>query len=212
MIPKVKDYYLKDFELISSDTTHDFSIWVPDKLYIVLGRSNTIEESVRIDYAKQDDIEIVKRPSGGETVVLSDKMIVISYKFLPKKTIKIHDYFKKINSGIISALELVGIKGLQLKGISDIALDEKKILGSSMLKKSDFVFYHAVLNVSESPGIICKYLKHPKKEPDYRDGRTHEHFVTSIHNEGYMIDLNVIIDTLERAFSEFSSVHPSPVF
>jgi lipoate-protein ligase A len=212
MIQKVEPYNLKDYDLISANPVEDILIWVPDKTYIVLGKSNILKESVHIEHAVHDRIEIVKRPSGGETVVLSNKMIVISYKFLPEKTIKIHDYFKKINSGIISALELVGIKGLQLKGISDIALDEKKILGSSMLKKSDFVFYHAVLNVSESPGIICKYLKHPKKEPDYRDGRTHEHFVTSIHNEGYMIDLNVIIDTLERAFSEFSSVHPSPVF
>jgi lipoate---protein ligase len=202
MIPKVKDYYLKDFELISSDSNQEFRIWVPDKLYIVLGRSNTIEDSVHIDLAKQDDIEIMKRPSGGESVVLSDKMLIISYNFLTGNNIKIHDYFKIINSKILSALEKSGIKNLRFKGISDIAIGEKKILGSSMLKKFGYGFYHAVLNVSESPELIDKYLKHPSREPDYRKGRPHIDFVSSISNEGYHPNVKEITANIEKALVE----------
>lgn len=47
------------------------------------------------------------------------------------------------------------------------------------------VFYHAVLNIGETPEFIGRYLKHPAREPDYRIGRKHEDFVTSVRLAGY---------------------------
>lgn len=55
------------------------------------------------------------------------------------------------------------------------------------------VFYHAVLNVSETPEFIGRYLKHPSREPDYRSGRRHEDFVTSVHQAGFQIPIEDIL-------------------
>ncbi len=203
MLPEVKDYRLQDFEIFSTEKKNDFIIWIPDKTYIVLGRANHVEESVHLEYVVNNHIEILKRPSGGEAVLLSPRMIVIALKFQVEHRIKIHNYFKIINLKIISALETFGINNLQLKGISDIAIYEKKILGSAMYKKNDTAFYHAVLNVSESPDKINLYLKHPKREPDYRIGRTHVEFVTSLLNEGYQPDFNQLIKNIEFYLSHF---------
>jgi len=44
-----------------------------------------------------------------------------------------------------------------------------------------------VLNISEDPGIFERYLRHPRREPDYRQSRKHSDFVTSLKKEGYNI-------------------------
>ena len=109
--------------------------------------------------------------------------------------------FKEINSHLVDSLSKIGIKNLDSKGISDISIGEKKIIGSSMHLNGNQLFYHAVLNVNEDIGQISRYLKHPAKEPDYRRGRSHDEFVTSLYNEGYKIDFEIIENSLSEAFN-----------
>jgi lipoate-protein ligase A len=123
-------------------------------------------------------------------VILTPNTLVFSVKL--KINDNSHDYFRLINDRIIQSLENLGIKDVSMKGISDISIGEKKILGSSIYRKKDMLFYHAVLNVSEKTEIIQKYIKHPKREPDYRKGRKHCDFVSSIKAEGYDISISEI--------------------
>lgn len=195
-------YNLPDFEILESNKDFAFSIWQPDKKYIILGRSNNAEDSIFIEKAVNDNIEILKRPSGGETVILSPKTLVISVKLPIDNSLKVHKYFALINEKIIEALQNLGIENLRQKGISDISIGEKKILGSSIYKKPNSIFYHAVLNISESPETLEKYLKHPKREPDYRNGRKHSDFVTSLKNEIFEISSEIISGEISKTLSQ----------
>jgi lipoate-protein ligase A len=94
-------------------------------------------------------------------------------------------YFNAYNEKIIRALRGLGIKNLSANGISDICIGNQKILGSSIYRNKDRVFYHGVLNRAESVDVIERYLKHPLREPGYRDGRRHKDFVTSLSQQGY---------------------------
>jgi lipoate-protein ligase A len=201
------NYNLKDFEIFHNSRAFDFSVWIPDKTYIILGRANTAESSVFLEKAQNDNIRILKRPSGGETVILSPDTLVVSVKMTVNDVLKTHDHFEKINLKIIDALEVFGVKDLKLKGISDISIGPKKILGSSIYRKHNILFYHAVLNVSESVKRIEKYLKYPKREPDYRKGRSHSDFVTSVYKEGYDIDLIKLKLQLEQVLHELDPVN-----
>lgn len=199
---KVKSYDLKDYSIINSEKESDFLIWKPDKTYIILGRSNRIaSDSVHIAKAKENGIDIYKRPSGGEAVILSPNTLVISVKLPLNNEVKTHHYFKLINNSIIDALSELGVNQLGHKGISDISIGEKKILGSSIYRKQQTLFYHAVLNVSEPIENISIYLKHPKKEPDYRLGRNHEEFVTSLRKEGYLFSFNELSTKIHKSIA-----------
>ncbi len=197
MIVDAKHYNLQDFTIFTSTKDFDFFVWQPDKTYIVIGRANTVDASVFMEEAYKDGVEILKRPSGGESVILSPKTMVISVKLKINNALNTHKYFKIINEQIISALQQFGIQHLNMKGISDISIGDKKILGSSIYRKSDIIFYHAVLNVSESAEQIERYLKHPKREPDYRNGRSHHAFVTSLHKEGFVISVNKLTTAIK---------------
>ncbi len=197
MIEVIK-YNLPDFDIFNTDLKFEVSVWRPERTFLVIGQSNDAERSLKTDLVLRDNILVYKRPSGGEAVIITPNTLVISLVFKTDKLLNPKEYFAKINQAIIAALQHNGVEDLHQKGISDIAIGEKKIAGSSIYRKPDKVFYHAVLNVSEKPEVIARYLLHPQKEPDYRQGRDHSEFVTSLAEEGYMIDPEILRYDLEK--------------
>lgn len=199
---EILKYDLPDINIFYDDTTRkDYFIWIPDDYYIVLGNSNKPHENLIEKNIYADYVPVYKRPSGGETVVLTPNTLVISIKITLEKFFNPSAHFRYFNEKIIEALSRLGVENLYYRGISDIAIDDKKILGSSIYRRKKILFYHAVLNVSEAIETIERYIKHPIKEPDYRNGRNHHEFVTSLHAEGYKLSLKQITKSLEQSLS-----------
>lgn len=201
MAIEVLKYDLKDFSIFESQKDYDFCLWQPQDRLIILGRSNNPEEALNIDEVKNDNIKVYKRPSGGQSVILTSNTLVISVKVKIDNELNTQKYFKEINDKIMDALSSFGVKNLSMKGISDISIGNKKILGSSIYLRKNTLFYHAVLNISESVDVISRYLKHPSKEPDYRKGRSHKEFITSLIAEGYKINIAKLIPVLKTNLS-----------
>jgi len=197
---KTFKYCLPDIQLFNNES-NQFLIWTPNKTYIVLGASNHPEDSLHIENVKNDKITVLKRPSGGQTVVLTPNNLIISVVFFDHKTSQPLEVFRKINNLVISGLEELGIKNLHLKGISDIAINNKKIAGSAIYRNKNALLYHAVLNLGESSTTFEKYLKHPSKEPDYRKGRSHSEFVTSLRENGCLHSFKHIKNTLSLSLN-----------
>jgi lipoate-protein ligase A len=178
------DYSLPDIDLLKKKS-NQFLIWIPDKIYIVLGASNNPQDSLNMENVTKDNITVLKRPSGGQTVILTPDNIMISAVFVDRYMVHPQDVFLHINKMIISAIKRMGIHDLALMGISDITISGKKILGSAIYRNKNVLLYHAVLNIGEPAATFERYLKHPSIEPDYRGGRSHTDFVTSLKENGY---------------------------
>ncbi|MDD4685399.1 MAG: hypothetical protein PHD45_09240, partial [Bacteroidales bacterium] len=96
--PLVSSYNLPDYSIFESEKIFDYYIGVPDNTYIVLGRSNNIENSINHKNVERDGIIILKRPSGGESVILSPNMLIFSFKQKSDKIQNPAKLFKLINS------------------------------------------------------------------------------------------------------------------
>ena len=192
-------YNLPDIDLLKKKT-NQFLIWIPDKVYIVLGASNNPAEALNMDMVEKDQITVLKRPSGGQTVILTPNNIIIAAVFFDKKTMQPKEVFQQINKLIISTIEHTGIHDLSLMGISDIAISGKKILGSAIYRSKEALLYHAVLNLGEPSVTFERYLKHPSKEPEYRQGRSHAEFVTSLKEKGYTRSYHHLANELSLTF------------
>jgi len=180
-----QNYNLPDASLLTSAILPAIAVWRPDQVYVVLGRSNMAETSVYIDRIEADEAVLLKRPSGGESVVLTPSTLVVAFAASLEQFPAARRFFEFSNSILLEAFNKLGLNGLSQRGISDISFEGMKIVGSSMYKGSDRLFYHAVINVAELPGTIAWYLKHPPREPDYRQGRKHEAFITSLRALGF---------------------------
>lgn len=197
----LKKYDLPDVDLLRGDTfSFRFMVWIPASICVVLGQSNDTEVSLQEENILKDNIPVYKRPSGGEAVVLSPRMVVVSVLKRGDKFRAPGYYFNVYNEQIIDVLRGLGVKELKAEGISDICIRDKKILGSSIYRNKDLVFYHAVLNVLEPGSLLERYLKYPRREPRYREGRGHEEFVTSLSREGYVFTVEEIRQALSTLF------------
>ena len=188
-------YNLPDINVLHGQPDGRFFVWQPDRTYLVLGRSNDAS-ALKEEAVAADGVTVMKRPSGGETVLLTPKMLVLATLMPVREGMKPRDYFMAANDRIIRALERQGVRGLSTRGISDISIGDKKILGSAVYRYPRSVFYHAVLNVAEDVALIVRYIRHPKREPDYRRGRTHGDFVTSLTAAGFTVDVEKVVELL----------------
>ncbi len=200
MAVRITEYDLPDAFLFSEGAT-GILVWQPQETVIVLGQSNTAENSLHTDTVAADGIRVTKRPSGGETVILTPATVAFTVARHFPVMVHFRDFFRMVNSVVIEGLGEMGVAELGSKGISDITIGNRKILGSSMRKVGNNLVYHAVLNIAEDPSLFSKYLRHPSREPDYRAGRKHDEFVTSISSEGYRFSPGVLMEMLNRRLS-----------
>jgi lipoate-protein ligase A len=195
------EYTLLDSPLLSPDGTPGRClVWTPPNTAVVIGKGSKIEEEINIEICEQDRVAIIRRGTGGCAVVISPDMLVVTFALYTDKQQQSKEYFLLFNKLIITALEQQSISSLSHQGISDITLGDKKIAGTALYRKRDLVFYHAILNVSDTTDLMERYLKTPPRTPDYRQNRSHSDFVTSLREQGYSLDKTTFAQTIEREF------------
>lgn len=202
---EVRPYELPD-AVIFSGTGNSMLVWQPAETLIVLGQSNTPEKSLIIENVLSDGIPVTRRPTGGEAVILTQQMAVITVAREFPEMARSKDFFMEVNGMILDILSDLGVKEYGTRGISDITIGYRKILGSSMHRRENRLVYHAVLNIAEDPSIFERYLRHPSREPDYRLNRPHSEFVTSLTREGYNISYQDIAAALDHSHAMMTSL------
>jgi lipoate-protein ligase A len=206
----LSEYDLPDAFLFRESTV-GYLIWQPEETVIVLGQSNSIDSALYTDAVAKDGLRVTKRPSGGETVILTPSTIAFTVAKRFPVMIPFKEYFKIVNSVVVAGLEEIGVSRLGSNGISDITIGNRKILGSSMRKVNNKLVYHAVLNLGENPAIFGRYLSHPRREPAYRAGRSHSEFVTSMAGEGYNFKAEEVMAMLDRRLAELMVSSPAVI-
>lgn len=142
---------------------------------IVMGISGKAEELIYLD---QNSLPIIKRFSGGGTVVVDESTLFIS--FLCQKDL--HD-FPLYPEPIMRWSEEIYrdvFKGLPFSlQENDYVIDQKKCGGNAQyIRKQRFVHHTTFLWDYKQPHM--QLLKHPQKTPKYREGRPHAEFLTKL--------------------------------
>jgi lipoate-protein ligase A len=66
------------------------------------------------------------------------------------------------------------------RGISDLVIGEEKFSGNSLRVRRDHLLYHGTVLYDFSLDLIERCLAMPPRQPDYRNRRTHQAFVTNL--------------------------------
>jgi lipoate-protein ligase A len=171
---------------------------------IVLGAGRKAEEDVCQEQAAADGLPLRRRRGGGGTVVLSPGQAVLALVTEVSSPFRNREYFRAINHWVREALAALGVPAALVldRGISDLALDERKILGTSLYRRRRILFYQASLLVENDLALFGRYLRFPSRVPDYRRGRGHGEFCTTLAREGYAVPVARIMETLERVVRE----------
>jgi lipoate-protein ligase A len=191
----VNEDLLEDFR---KDRAPVWRIYEPAETVVVLGAGGSPPLDLILESLEKDGIRYRFRRGGGGTVVLSAGQTVLALVAEAGSPFMNREYAREINGWFVEALEGLGVRGVEHRGISDLAIREKKILGTSIYRSRLLLFYQASLLVSNDLALFDRYLKMPSRVPDYRMGRGHAEFCTSLLKEGYRITTEEIDSALGR--------------
>lgn len=147
---------------------------------IVMGISGKLDELVHTEEAYKLNIPIIKRFSGGGTVVVDEDTLFVTFIFnaqdvkVPCFPEPIYKFSETIYKDVFKDLPF------ELKQ-NDYVLNDRKIGGNAQYIKKDRWLHHTSFLYDYKPHLM-QLLKHPKKTPAYREGRGHEAFISTLKN------------------------------
>lgn len=172
-------------------------LWEPADLCCVLG-AGTPATDVDLALCAASGVPVYRRRGGGGAVLLSPGDLIITAAYDASRRTFATQWIGPIAEAMARALTGLGVEGVRVRGLGDLAIGERKILGSSLYANRRCVLYQGSLLVDPDLSLIPAYLPHPSREPEYRRGRPHLDFVTSLAREGYSRGTAALRAALER--------------
>jgi lipoate---protein ligase len=170
---------------------------------IVHGPSCHIADEINVDTCSEDNVRIVARRGGGGTVVLSEGMC-ITVAVGRRNGRYAQKIFNSIHQSMIDILSNAGVDRCECRGISDITINNKKVLGSSLYlgSKPEYYYYQSSFMIASDISLLSKYLKYPPREPEYRKNRDHGEFCTTLSREGYTLGVETVADLFCKGITD----------
>jgi lipoate-protein ligase A len=128
-----------------------------------------------------DGVPLHRRASGGGTVLLGRGCLLFSLVLSYARAAELRDVtasYRWILGKVRDALAPVA--RLEAVGISDLAMNGRKVSGNAQQRKAGHVLHHGSLLYAFDVESIDRYLNAPERAPAYRAGRGHVEFVTNL--------------------------------
>lgn len=172
------------------------------EVVVVLSRSRDPRRELHLDACRRDRVPVVVRPSGGGAVVLAPGVVAASVLArLPAGAHFPEPLFAAFGGAVGAALASCGVSGVATRGISDLCLGERKVAGSSLRLWRERVLYQVSVLRDVELALLERYLAMPSREPDYRHGRPHGEFVTTLSAAGFAVGEKALIAALRSALA-----------
>jgi lipoate-protein ligase A len=171
--------------------------WQLNHPAIIMGKGNNSVTEVHQENCKKNPIPIIKRCSGGGTVIIGPGCLCYSL-ILP---ISFHPQLKTIN-GTNTWIMTKMAKGLSshcnikasVNGYTDLCIGTQKFSGNAQRRLKKSLLFHGTLLFDFDLSLITKYLAYPSQSPAYRNQRSHTRFITQLPIK----DKEVLIQTLNK--------------
>jgi len=157
-------------------------VWEWPTHAVVLGAGGRIAEDVDENACQADNVPILRRASGGGTVLLGRGCLlytlVLSYDRSP--------LLREVRSSYCYILGRINeeladlMPGIACAGTSDLAADGLKFSGNAQQRKRDHILHHGTLLHDFDIESMGRYLLQPNRQPEYRAGRAHLRFVCNL--------------------------------
>jgi lipoate-protein ligase A len=184
--------------------------WEPNDYFVVVGYANQVEKEVNVPACEAARIPILRRCSGGGTVLQGPGCLNYSLvlnidergplasitsanrfimernreaieKVLPRSSRREEAPIKN-NQSLVTSASTIAVRGHTDLTTRPSTLDTSlKFSGNAQRRKKHFLLFHGTFLLSFELAMIDKFLRMPSKEPDYRQGRSHKDFLTNLN-------------------------------
>jgi lipoate---protein ligase len=159
-------------------------LWESAAPVVVLGRSAPIEREVNAAACAAAGVPVVRRPSGGQTVLIGPGClmyaVVLDLRMRPEVAAidRAHQF---VLGKMVNALRPIE-PNIEIAGTSDLVLagdPPRKFSGNALRLKRTHLLYHGTLLYDFDLALVERLLKPPVRQPAYRAERNHREFLTN---------------------------------
>jgi len=160
--------------------------WMAAEPTVVVGSSSRIDAEVDRAACEASGARIVRRPSGGLTVVLGPGCVMWSLvaPLASPTAPPIERLHAAMLEPLAAALAAAAGRAVVRRGSSDLAVimadGERKVSGNALRVRRGGVLYHGTLLDAFDLDLVGRLLRHPPREPAYRGGRSHAAFLANL--------------------------------
>ncbi len=152
-------------------------LWESPRPVVVVGRSGRIDEQVNQKACAADNVEILRRSSGGGAVILAPGCLSYTLLFSLEK----HPQFRNVARSFREILApIADALGAEIQGQSDLVYQGRKVSGNAQRRTDTIVLHHGTLLYSFDAELAARYLLEPTRQPAYRLGRPHTEFLGNL--------------------------------
>ena len=161
--------------------------WESPEPFVVVGYANKVATEVNVAACEARKIPILRRCSGGGTVVqgpgcLNYTLVLPITKDGPLHSIAVANQFiMRRNRAAIESAFRNPQSAIAVRGHTDLAIGGRKFSGNSQRRRKHFLLFHGTFLLNFNLALISDLLQMPSKEPDYRESRKHTDFLTNIN-------------------------------
>ncbi len=154
-------------------------LWWAGAPTVVIGRSEDPAVVANVEGCERLGIDVIRRASGGGTVLQMPGVLNYSITAPAPSLFDIRRTFAVGARFLVNVAAQFGVEA-EPRGISDVAVGDLKISGNAMAKRWGGLLLHGTLLYDLDLDLVETCLRHPPREPDYRGGRGHRQFITTL--------------------------------
>jgi lipoate-protein ligase A len=156
--------------------------WEPQAPAVVLGASCRLLEDVNLERCRAEGVAIARRSSGGGTVVVGPGTLNVAV-VLPGDAAPglwaVDEAQRYVLERIAVALREEG-QPVEVRGSGDLVIGDRKFAGSAQRRLRRHFLVHVTIIHSLPLELITRLSHPPRRQPSYREGRSHDDFLTRI--------------------------------
>lgn len=183
-------------------------LWEPTSPMVVLGRSSPFATEVNHEYCRTHGIPIVRRCSGGQSVVTGPGClmyaVLLDYRKRPELRMLdvAHRFVMETMQQALSNIDLE----TQINGTSDLTMNGQKVSGNSLRCKRNWMVYHGTMICDLDIELIANCLGKPARQPEYRSNRSHRDFLTQLDTS-----VSALRESIALAWSATTGAYELPI-
>src|SRR5262249_4537782 len=145
-------------------------------------------------------VTILRRASGGGTVLQGPGCLSYAFVMPLRMSAELRD-IRSSNRFMLHRLASALSRWhpeVDVQGTSDLTIGGRKISGNAQRRTRNALLFHGTILYRMNADVICRYLKQPKRQPQYRRDRSHHEFLRII---------DAPVDDLKEAIADAWQAH-----
>ncbi len=166
--------------------------WESRQHFVVVGYANQVASEVNLAAVETKRIPVYRRCSGGGTVIQGPGCLNYAlvlriiedgplHRITPANRFIMERNRRAIESLYPDSRNLDPRPKIVVRGHTDLCLGDSKFSGNSQRRRKHFLLFHGTFLLNFDLGLVNEVLQMPSKQPHYREGRTHDKFLTNLN-------------------------------